>query len=173
MIPLKRCNYITGQPSDVSFAVQKILNFLEDDGRNPLFFSKPKSSSAKNTSLKYLVDNKFEFNNFEEFKSIITTDGNLFRVDLLIFDFWHLPIHLLIQYKSEIDKLNIDHIILAKEFHYKTSDSVNDYHVVSESKVDKFENNYLITDKISGWTSNLDDLSKSYIRDKKINQIIK
>ena len=32
-------------------------------------------------------------------------------------------------------------------------------------------NEYLITDKISGWSSNLSGLTKSYIRDKKIDQL--
>ena len=30
---------------------------------------------------------------------------------------------------------------------------------------------HLITDKISGWSSNLSGLTKSYIRDKKIDQL--
>jgi hypothetical protein len=95
----------------------------------------------------------------------------LFRVDLLIFDFWGLSVSTIIEYREIIDKLNIDYIIVAKEYHYKMSDDVGDYHVKHEIKNNHIENNYYITDKISGWTSDLTELSKSWIRDKKIDQI--
>jgi len=170
MIPLKRCNYITGDVTSVSHAVSRIINFLEDDGRNALLFCKPRTSNSTNTSLKYLIDNKFEFNTFEEFKNIIQTDGNLFRVDLLLFDFWHLSLSSIIQYKTIIEKLNIDYIIIAKEYHYKSTDDVTDYHVKSEVK--DYKSEYWITDNISKWTSDIDSLTKSFIRDKKISQVI-
>ena len=169
MIQVKRCNYITGNPSDVSYAVNKIVNFLEMEGRNPVLFCKPKRSSSGST-IKYLLDNKVEFDNHSQFKELIFDKGKLFRVDLIIFDFWHLNVSSIIEYKSYIDKLNIDHIILAKEYHYKSSDDVNDFHIKIESR-ELHINEYLITDKISGWSSNLSGLTKSYIRDKKIDQL--
>lgn len=169
MIQVKRCNYITGNPSDVSFAVNKIVNFLEMEGRNPVLFCKPKRSSSGST-IKYLLDNKVEFDSHSQFKELIFDKGKLFRVDLIVFDFWHLNVSSIIEYKSYIDKLNIDHIILAKEYHYKSSDDVNDFHIKIESK-ELHINEYLITDKISGWSSNLSGLTKSYIRDKKIDQL--
>ena len=67
--------------------------------------------------------------------------------------------------------INIDYIIVAKEYHYKMSSDVCDYHVKREIKKNNRENDYCITDKISGWTSDLTELSKSWIRDKKIDQI--
>ena len=169
MIQIKRCNYITGNPSDVSFAVNKIVNFLEMEGRNPVLFCKPKRSSSGST-IKYLMDPKIEFHNLNHFEELLSNKGKLFRVDLLVFDFWHLNVSSIIEYKSFIDKLNIDYIILAKEYHYKSSDDVNDFHIKIESK-ELHINEYLITDKISGWSSNLSGLTKSYIRDKKIDQL--
>ena len=169
MIQVKRCNYITGNPSDVSFAVNKIVNFLEMEGRNPVLFCKPKRSSSGST-IKYLMDPKIEFHNLNHFEELLSNKGKLFRVDLLVFDFWHLSVSSIIEYKSFIDKLNIDYIILAKEYHYKSSDDVNDFHIKIESK-ELHINEYLITDKISGWSSNLSGLTKSYIRDKKIDQL--
>ena len=169
MIQVKRCNYITGNPSDVSFAVNKIVNFLEMEGRNSVLFCKPKRSSSGST-IKYLMDPKIEFHNLNHFEELLSNKGKLFRVDLLVFDFWHLNVSSIIEYKSFIDKLNIDYIILAKEYHYKSSDDVNDFHIKIESK-ELHINEYLITDKISGWSSNLSGLTKSYIRDKKIDQL--
>jgi len=170
MIEIKRCNYITGNPSDVSYAVKKIVDFLDMEGRNPVLFCKPRSSNSTATTLKYLMDPKVEFNNIEEFIQVLNNKGNLFRVDLLVFDFWHLNVSSIIEYKQIIDKLNIDYIILAKEYHYKSSEDINDYHVKVESR-DSYHSEYLITDKISGWSSNLENLSKSYIRNKKIDDI--
>lgn len=170
MIQVKRCNYITGNPSDVSYAVNKIIDFLEMEGRNPILFCKPRHSNSDTTSIKYLMSNKIEFNNLEDFSKLINDKGNLFRIDLLIFDFWHLDVSDIIDYKRVIDKLEIDYIVLAKKYHYKSSDDVNDYHVKIESR-EKFHNEYSITDKISGWSSNLENLSKSYIRNKKIDDI--
>jgi len=169
MIQVKRCNYITGNPSDVSYAVNKIVNFLEMEGRNPVLFCKPKKSSSGST-IKYLMDPKIEFDNLNHFEELLSDKGKLFRVDLLVFDFWHLNVSSIIEYKSLIDKLNIDYIILAKEYHYKSSDDVNDFHIKIESR-ELHVNEYLITDKISGWSSSLSGLTKSYIRDKKIDQL--
>jgi len=170
MIQIKRCNYITGGPSDVSYAVKKIIDFLEMEGRNAVLFCKPRNSNSTVTALRYLMEPKIEFNNIEDFTEVLNDKGNLFRVDLLLFDFWHLSVSSIIEYKQIIDKLNIDYIILAKEYHYKSSDDVNDYHVKVESR-DNYHNEYSITDRISGWTSNLENLSKSYIRNKKIDDI--
>jgi len=170
MIQIKRCNYITGNPSDVSYAVKKIVDFLEMEGKNPVLFCKPKSSNSEATTLKYLMEPKIEFNNIEAFKEVLSDKGNLFRVDLLVFDFWHLSVASIIEYKQIIDKLNIDYIILAREYHYKSSDDVNDYRVKIESR-ENYHNEYSITDTISGWTSSLENLSKSYIRNKKIDDI--
>ena len=169
MIQVKRCNYITGNPSDVSYAVNRIVNFLEMEGRNPVLFCKPKKSSSGST-IKYLMDPKIEFDNLNHFEELLSDKGKLFRVDLLVFDFWHLNVSSIIEYKSLIDKLNIDYIILAKEYHYKSSDDVNDFHIKIESR-ELHVNEYLITDKISGWSSSLSGLTKSYIRDKKIGQL--
>jgi hypothetical protein len=170
MIQIKRCNYITGGPHDVSYAVKKIIDFLEMEGRNAVLFCKPRNSSSNATTLRYLMEPKIEFNNIEDFTELINNKSNLFRIDLILFDFWHLNVSSIIEYKQVIDKLNIDYIILAKEYHYKSSEDVNDYHVKIESR-DNYHNEYSITDKISGWSSNLENLSKSYIRNKKIDDI--
>jgi len=170
MIEIKRCNYINGNPSDVSYDVKKIVDFLDMEGRIPVLFCKPRSSNSTATTLKYLMEPKINFNNIEDFTEVLNNKGNLFRVDLLVFDFWHLSVSSIIEYKQVIDKLNIDYIILAKEYHYKSSEDVNDYHVKIESR-ELYHNEYSITDKISGWTSNLENLSKSYIRNKKIDDI--
>ena len=95
MIQIKKSNYITGDPSDVSYALSHIISFLETDGRTSLLICKPKKSAK--TQLLYFLDNKIEFNNFNEFKIILENPSNLFRVDLLIFDFWGISVSTIIE----------------------------------------------------------------------------
>ncbi len=168
MIQLKRCNYITGEPSDLGFAISDIINFLEVDGKNPLLVTPPKNQDG--TNLKYFYNTKITFESFSQFEELLGNKSNLFRVDLLVFDFYHLGPWQILDYKKVIDKLNIDHIIIAKEYHYKTSDDVNDFHIRKEYK-DLHKSEVHITDNINNWTSTLKSLSVSYIRDKKIDNI--
>lgn len=170
MIPLKKCNYVTGDNNSVSYALHDIIKFLDDDGFNTLLLCKPTKTSSGST-LRYLHSNKIEFSNINEFTNILHEKGNLFRVDILIFDFWQMSASEIMGYKKIIDQTELNHIIIAKEFHYKTNEDVNEYHIKCEVK-DSYQNQYWIEDKISGWKSELSSLSKSYIREKKINQVI-
>lgn len=177
MISIKRCNYITGDISDVGSGVSQIVKFLELSGRNYLLMTngKPKNSS-KTTSLYSYLNNQYIFDNIHDFTNIINDKSKLFRVDLLIFDFWNLSRSLILDYKKEIDKLEIDHIIVTKEYHYKSTDDVTDYHLRREYKGDwssptDVKSQIVVTDNINKWSSNLDDLIKSYIRDKKIDNL--
>jgi hypothetical protein len=164
MIDLKRCNYITGDSSSVSFGVNEIIKFLELAGRNIILITRPRTSST--TSLKYFVHNKLEFRTKDDFKSVLTK-SNLFRIDLVVVDLWHLGVGSIIEYKSVLDTLGIDYVILAKQYHYKESEDVTDYHIKKESG-----SGYIITNKINGWSSDLASLIKSYVRDKRIDGII-
>jgi len=178
MITIKRCNYITGDLSDIGSGVSQIVKFLELSGRNYLLISngKPKTS-IKTTSLYSYLQNQYTYNDLDEFKDIINDKSKLFRVDLLVFDFWNLSRVSIMEYKKVIDNLNIDHIIVAKEYHYKSTDDVTDFHLKREIKSDwnvlsnDFKSHIVITDNINKWSSNLEDLMKSYIRDKKIDNL--
>ena len=182
MIELKRCNYFTGDITSVSSAVSSIVKFLEVDGRNPILFTPPKPTSSKGniTNLIYYITPQITFNDFEDFKSKIEDPANRFRVNLMIFDFWTLSRALIPRYKELIDELGIDYIIVAKEYIYKESDDVADFHVKTEYK-DLSSNSsagYMatrsetwLTNKIDGWTATLDSLKTGYIRDKKIDNL--
>ena len=170
MITLKKYNYFTGTPNDVSNSVSKIVRFLEIDGFNPILF-------CRNTStIKHQIPNNFEFKNLEHFRELVSDPGNLFRCNLIVLDLWGFNLMEIDKFKSICDDLNIKLIILAKEFNYKTSDDVGDYHVVTKynsitptSLSLPIKSETIITERISNWTSTLDDLKKSYIRDKKID----
>ncbi len=168
MIELKRCNYITGDHVDVSLCVNEIVNFLELYGRNVILFT-------KSTNLKYFLSNKIDYKSFDNFKSIINTRGVLFKIDLIIIDLWGCNISDIFKYKSVIDGLHIDYIIIAKEYYYKTFDDVTDFHIKRESIGSSFigyKSQFTITDRINGWSADLHSLSKSFIRNIKINGII-
>jgi hypothetical protein len=182
MIELKRCNYFTGDIACVSSAVSSIVKFLEVDGRNPILFTPPKpiDSKGKITNLIYYITPQITFSDFEDFKIKIEDPANRFRVNLMIFDFWNLGRSFISKYKELIDELNIDYIIVAKEYIYKESDDVADFHVKTEYK-DLSPNSsagYMstksetwLTNKIDNWTATLDSLKTGYIRDKKIDNL--
>lgn len=174
MIEIKRCNYFTGDMTHVASGVYEIVKFLEVDGRNYLLITPPRantqSKQSQSTGLKYSLSNQFTYENFEDFCEILNNKSNLFRVDLLVFDFWHLSHQHVNNYKKEIDKLNLDHIIVTKEYYYKTSDDVNDFQIRTEYK-DHHKSDTWITDNINKSTTTLDSLKTSYIRDKKIEHL--
>ena len=172
MITLKKYNYFTGTPNDVSNAVSKIVRFLEVDGFNPILFCRD------NSNIKHQMPNNFEFKNLEHFKELVSEPGNLFRCNLIVLDLWGFNLIEIDKFKSIVEELDVKLIILAKEFNYKTSDDVGDYHVVTKynSNVTQalllpIRSETIITERISNWTSTLDDLKKSYIRDKKIDKL--
>ena len=174
MIEIKKCNYITGDNLSVSYGLNEIIRFLDLSGRNIVLFTRPKSSNT--TSLKYLVSNKLEFRDYSDFKNISNDKSNLFRIDLIVVDLWHVRLSGIDEYKKVLDNTGIDYIIVAKEYHYKDSDSVTDYHIKKESvgsqNYNYTEPEYIITNKINGWSTDIGSLIKSYIRDKKIDGII-
>jgi hypothetical protein len=173
MITLKKYNYFTGTPNDVSNSVSKIVRFLELEEWNSILFCR------ENSTIKHQMPNNFEFKNLEHFRELVSNPGNLFRCNLIILDLWGFNLIEIDRFKSIVENLDIKIIILAKEFNYKTGDDVGDYHVIT-----KYNNNItptslsfpiksetIITERISNWTSTLDDLKKSYIRDKKIDKL--
>lgn len=173
MVDLKRYNYFTGDVGEVGSGVSQIVNFFDLAGRNYLLFTPTRPSSSSklhDLCLYHYLNNKIEFSNFEDFSEKLNDKSNLFRVDLLVFDFWSISKNNMWQYISQIDKLNIDTIIVAKEFHYKTGDDVNDFYIRKEykelHKVDTW-----ITDKINNVTATIESLKVAYIRDKKLQHL--
>jgi hypothetical protein len=177
MINLKRCNYFTGDPSDIGYSINKIVNFLENFNYNSLLITTPRINNfdapkirKASTPLIHFLKNQKTFENFQQFCQILNEPGNLFRVNLLIFDFMHLEKSEISDYKKEIDKLGIDHIIAASEYHYILDEDINDFHVRREYK-DLQKSEVWVTDNITGQVSSLDSLEISYKRDIKINNL--
>ena len=94
MISLKKCNYFTGSTSHVANAVSKIVKFLELDGYNHLLITPPKSSSSKESNSGIFRDlpGYLEFRSYDDFEKLISDRSNLFRINLIIFDFWYFSI---------------------------------------------------------------------------------
>lgn len=174
MIELKRCNYFTGDVRAVSTAVHSIVKFLEVDGRNAMLFTPPKPVSGSKqtiTDMIYTISPKTIWNGAEDFRTKLEDKSNLFRITLLVFDFWSLGRTVIAEYKELIDTIGIDYIIVAKEYIYKSDDDINDFHVRQEYKEKRSD--IWITNKIGGWSANLDSLKTAYIRDRKIDDIFK
>jgi hypothetical protein len=182
MITLKRCNYFTGNPHHVGYTIKHIIDFLENEGVNYLLISPPdniyfdrgtkKKKQGITTNLRYLLSNQITFKSFNEFNQILSNKSNLFRVNLLVFDFSLIGKFEMDEYKKVINNLGIDYLIASNEYHYINDGGVNDFHVRTEYK-DLSKSETYITDNINKWTSSLKELEISYIRDIKINTIIK
>jgi len=181
MITLRKCNFFTGTANNVSNAVSKIVKFLELDGYNHLLITPPNSSGSKdtNTGINRSLPGYLEFKTFDDLEKLISDSSNLFRINLLIFDFWYSSKEEIRRFRYLIDKLDIKYIILAKEFEYKESEDVSDYHVEVKysdsinftSLSGSFKSEIFLSDEKNGWKSTLDSLKTSYIRDKKIDSL--
>jgi hypothetical protein len=173
MVDLKKYNYFTGDVSSVATGVSSIVNFLDLAGHNYVLFTPPKPSDSHkyhDICLYHHLNNKIEFNNLEDFKEKILNKSNLFRVDLIVFDFWSKRRMNWEPFLNEIKNLPYKFIIVAKEFQYKSTDDVNDFLLRNEYK-ELHKHDTWITDKISGQSSTIDSLRKAYIRDKKIEHL--
>ena len=173
MVDLKKYNYFTGDKSSVASGVTDIVNFLDLAGYNYILFTPPRptgSSKVHDICLYHYLDNKIEFNNIDDFKEKILNKSNLFRVDLIVFDFWSIKKMNWSTYLKEIENLTQKFIIIAKEFQYKTTDDVNDFLIQTEYK-ELYKSETWLTDKINNTSATIDSLKKSYIRDKKIEHL--
>ena len=173
MVNLKKYNYFTGEVNSVANGVSDIIKFLDLAGYNYVLFTPIKPSNSNkyyDLCLYHHLSNKIEFKDFSEFSEKISEPSNLFRVSLLVFDFWSLSKIDHWQYFNLIEKINIPSIIVSKEYHYKTSDDVNDFLIRQEYK-DLFKSDIWITDKINNSTSTIESLKLAYIRDKKLEHL--
>jgi len=173
MIDLRKYNYFTGDVSSVASGVSSIVKFLDLAGYNYILFTPPKpleSNKIHDLCLYHHLSNKIEFDNIDDFKEKILNKSNLFRVDLIVFDFWSKRKMNWSSYLEVIKDLPQNFIIVSKEFQYKSTDDVNDFLLQQEYK-DLHKSENWITDRINGTTATIDSLKKAYIRDKKIEHL--
>jgi hypothetical protein len=173
MIDLRKYNYFTGDVSSVASGVSSIVKFLDLAGYNYILFTPPKPSESNkihDLCLYHHLSNKIEFDNIDDFSEKILNKSNLFRVDLIVFDFWSKRKMNWSSYLEVIKDLPQNFIIVSKEFQYKSTDDVNDFLLQQEYK-DLHKSENWITDRINGTTATIDSLKKAYIRDKKIEHL--
>lgn len=172
MIDLKRCNYITGQTSAVSFGLSKIMSFFEDSGKTPIFIYK------KESTFQHLIHtSRTEFKNLQDFEDLIDKKSTLFRVDLVVVDLWFCRnVSEVLSYKDILQKLNLDFVIITNKYHYIQGDQdVNIYKIESESSDSinwKLDTKYWVSDLLTNSKTTMDDLVIAFRRDKKIDDII-
>jgi len=180
MIKLSKVNYFTGEAASVASAVSKIVQFLEVEGTNPIFFTPEQAGLGRKTQTigkSCMIVPRIEFKGIIDFEEKIGDSGLMFRASLIVLDFWHLDRSGIEEYKKIAMSKGLDCIIMAKEYIYNEGEDVSDFHVVVKyeeggSSLLGFKSRTTIHNKIDGWKSNLDDLKKTYIRDKKIGGIL-
>lgn len=171
MIDLKKYNYFTGDNiGHVSRGVSIISDFLELAGSNYVLFTPDFKST-----LYHHFDNKIIFSNLFDFIDKISNKSNLFRLDFIVFDFWHLNKDTFWLYKNEIDDLNINAIIVSREYGYSDSEDVNDFSLRYEYKKNPNslddKSDIWLSDNINKTSTTLEYLKISYIRDKKLEYL--
>lgn len=180
MIRLSKTNYFTGEANSVASAVSKIVQFLEVEGTNPIFFTPEQSSvskKAQSIGKSCMIVPRIEFKGIMDFEEKIADRGLMFRASLIVLDFWHLDRSRIEEYKKIVAATGLDCVIMAKEYIYKEGEDAADFHVVVKyedggSSLLGFRSRTTIHNKIDGWKSSLEDLKKSYVRDKKIDDIL-
>lgn len=174
MIDLKKCNYITGADKHaVSFGLSIIIDFFETAGWNPILITQPKNYSDNKTTASYILRiNQFNFKNFQEFSSIFENSSNLFRVDLVVVDLWNFSLPDILMYKKVLDNINIKYLIISDKYHYIDGDPDTLIYKIDKGEYkNKYEYDFIVTEVVGNWKSSLDDLVKSYRRDKKIDDL--
>lgn len=170
MLDLKKCNYITGQSNVVSFGISKIIDFFENSGRTPIFLSIKESQFSS-----LIQTSKIEFKNIKNFEELLSNKSNLFRVDLIVVDLWFLKnVSQVLSYKSILDKLNIDYVILTTKYHYIEGDeNVSVYKIDSEYTDIKssFDVKFWISDLVSKNKTSMNDLVLAFKRNRKIDDL--
>jgi hypothetical protein len=166
MINIKKINYINGKHRNVSaYGIYDIIKFLELDNYNVLTIK-----HVNDTHFNHL--HNISYSSFDNFKKIISDKSNLFRINLILLSLINMDMTEMGKYVTEISDLNISCIIYCDKYLYKSSDDVNDYTITRDEETRRYIQKYYLTDNINNWCSSFDDLKKSYIRDKKINNIL-
>ena len=174
MIELKKRNYITGTDKHaVSFGLSKIIDFFETAGWNPILITQPRNYSDNKTTASYILKiNQFNFKNFQEFSSIFDDESNLFRVDLIVVDLWNFSLTDILIYQKLLDRVGLTYIIVSDKYHYIEGDKNTMIYKIDKGEYNnKYEYDLIVTEKINNWKSSIDDLIKTYRRDKKIDDL--
>lgn len=179
MINLNKINFISGDINTLGIGVSKTLDFLDLIGKNLIVFTKPKHHS---NIVSYINKfNSYEFSTLSDIESLTSDSSVMFRVNLIVIDLWGESSEKVMYYKNQLEKLNIDVIILSENYHYLIGDkNVSVYKILSEKVIDENSNlnyfslhktKYFIKDQIKNTRYSFDDYLTSYKRDKKISDI--
>jgi len=168
MIELKKYNYFTGEKNDVSHGVSDIVKFMDLAGSNYLLITPRKNEIAIGSGCLYhFLSNKIVYHDVSCFEEIISNKSNLFRIDLLVIDLWPISDEQHHLYLKCLSDLDIPILITASRYQCKIHDNVMEYNIRKEYKGGS-KSEIWISDKNRNWTTTINSLKKSYIRDKKI-----
>lgn len=175
MFKIKKFNIITGENKQYVFKGANIIfEFMDLNGKNILVFDGDFNSHFSNKFKTY------NFTKFNDFKSIIKSDGVLFRADIVVIINWNISKDQFLDYKEFLNKIELPCILISKNSIYKSSDDLGYFKISARAseRVKNFggfsynEMDYLLTD-INNNTSNIDDIIELYKRSIKLKQILK
>lgn len=172
MVKLKKYNYFKGKnPNDVSSVISSVCKFFELEGLSSLLLYK---CDYKPSEIKYIISNNMKYENLKKFKELITDKSILFRLDILILDLNHETYETHLDFIRELNHLeNIKFIILSNNtYNVKGDNNIRIFNCYREFNILDFTANEYIEDVNNGWKTDTESLKKSYIRSKKLNDLL-
>lgn len=143
MLEIRKTNIISGNERDVDYGLIKILNFLELIGKNIIVLN------CHDSKISIYYNNKKEFKNFTEFKELVDESGNLFRINLIVLNIWNKNIDTVLKYKSVLDEVGIDYILVSNTYKYENKNKDLTVSIIERENGKFYLNNRLTNERYS------------------------
>lgn len=178
MIDLKKINYFTGEQPAVGKAVHQICQMYELAGSMSILFH---SSNGSDIGLHHSMQPAHTYRNDGDLSTMLTDKGLLFRADIVVIDAWKMNSDKLERIVNQIKGHNYALIIMSKSYYVVENDDVAEY--TAQSNI--VEGHYKtiagyplplketrIKNKKENWSATTEELKASFIRDRRLDDLL-
>jgi hypothetical protein len=179
MIDLKHFNYFSGEESAVGKAVYQICQMQELAGNMAILFH---SRNGGEIGLHHSLQPAHTYRTYVDLSTMLADEGLLFRADIVVIDAWKMKSDQIDQIVGQVKNMKICLIIMAQSYHVVVNnENVSEYTVHSNLVEGKYKSyqgiqipirDILIKSKTDGWSATTDDLKASFIRDKRLDDLL-
>ena len=183
MLDLKRFNYFSGEENAVSKAVLQICQMHELAGNMAILFYFEHNNKI---GLNYHMHPAHAYRTNAELSNMLNDKGLLFRSDIVVIDAWEMNVEALDRIVNQVKDLAIYFIIMTQSYHVvSNNENVSEYTAHSNLVEGKYKTvvglghgiqipirDTLIKSKTDGWSATTDDLKASFIRDRRLDDLL-
>jgi|LauGreDrversion4_2_1035121.scaffolds.fasta_scaffold01675_9 hypothetical protein len=186
MINLKRFNYFSGEESAVGKAVYQICQMHELAGEMAILFH---NRNGGEIGLHHSLQPAHTYRTYVDLSTMLADEGILFRADIVVIDAWKMKSDHIDQIVDQVKSMKICFIIIAQSYHVVVnSENMAEYTAHSNLVEGKYRSvparsgfgqgiqipirDILIKSKTDGWSATTDDLKASFIRDKRLDDLL-